>query len=166
MGNVKQLNEVCGVTTDVDKSSIPCTNDMAEQGICLAGSMEQACSAIPTILSHVEALASEKWFKAWITTSNAGKIVPNLVLWGNRGKGRGLTAPSPSLGTPALDPLLTAPPLVQPAPLLQPAPLVQPAPLPPWLQGNQVAPAPVVPAAGDNNSFLMTLAAQIANRSK
>merc|ERR1712128_352380 len=43
--NVRQLNEVCGVTTDVDKSSIPCTKDMAERGICLAGSIEQVCSA-------------------------------------------------------------------------------------------------------------------------
>jgi len=81
---VKQIRLQSGIRVTVDPNSIPCSDKVAEQAICLAGPLTGMSIALGQLVAEVAHFAGEGWFQAWAAHSNTGQVIPGLALFVHR----------------------------------------------------------------------------------
>merc|ERR1712061_729101 len=67
---VKQIRAQSGIRVSVDPNSIPCSDKIAEQAVCLAGPLNGMQVALGLVVTEVANFAAEGWFQAWAAHSN------------------------------------------------------------------------------------------------
>jgi len=85
--SVKALKANAGIHVHIDATTLPCTPAVSEQGVCIAGPVASMQMALGQIVGEVAKCCKEPWFEAWASHSNAGQVVPGLVLFEGKGKG-------------------------------------------------------------------------------
>merc|ERR1711879_1114905 len=78
---MRQLQMQFGVTANVDMNMVPCGGPVSEQAVLLSGSVQSVQSALPQVMGQVAQFANERWFRSWASYSNAGAVIPNLILF-------------------------------------------------------------------------------------
>jgi len=86
---VKQLRAETGIKLHVDMTQIPCGETLSEQALCLYGPLSGMQSAIGAVVNEVAHFVNEPWFDTWANHSNSGVVIPGLVLFDSKGKGKG-----------------------------------------------------------------------------
>lgn len=85
---MKQIKAQTGVSVCVDMNSIPCGDGLMEQAVRLAGPLAGIQPSLGQVVTEVASFWHEPWFETWAAHSNAGVVVPGLLLF-DFGSGKG-----------------------------------------------------------------------------
>jgi len=89
--NISIIETQTGCRIMVDMKFVPCGETGKEQAVLLCGQLTAVCMALSSVFAEVAKLNTERWFQRWANRSNAGTVIPGLVLLEGKGKGKGLS---------------------------------------------------------------------------